>query len=977
MKKRFLLLIVFSILFSYRNYATHIVGGEIYYDYLGGGNYFITLKIYRDCSSPTNAGFDPNAYVFVYDYAGNFVDSLAIPLPGSTILPPLINNPCFTPPADVCVEEGIYQDTINLPPIPGGYYISYHRCCRNGTIINLDDPGGTGSIYMAHIPDPIFAAVNNTPRYNNFPPIFICAGVPLTFDHSATDPDGDSLYYQFCDPFNTSGECALYGAPAASLVPPCPELAPPQPYSYVNFLPPYSASYPMSAFPAMSINPVTGLLTGTPNMLGQYVVGVCVSEYRNGVLLSTNKRDFQFNVVDCPGLPVASIPQQTTFCTGMTVNFSQNSLNAMTSNWYFGDPSTTADVSTAQSPSWTYPAAGTYTVTLVINQGQLCTDTNTITYSIAPLLAPAFTAPPPECLESNSFNFNAGGAFAGTGTFNWNFGTNASPASSASQNPSNVTFNAPGTYPVTLIVNENGCADTVIHSVQVFPKPIADFGLTSPISCILNPVQFNDSSISTTPLTYQWNFDDGNTSTLQNPVNTYSVVDTYNVTLIVTTTQGCKDTVELPAPLNVLPPPAASFTMATNCFTNEIDFTQTSTGGSTSLWNFGDLTTTADSSNLYSPSYTYPDSGSYTVVLTVNPGTSCTGVQTTTFFVDPPLIPTLSPASDCFAANSFNFTPGGSYEGNGTFSWNFGSHASPSSSTNGQPANIVYDTVGTFPVTVNITENGCTATCSTLVSVYPEPEARFEIATTTNCALNPVHFMDDSQSDTPLTYSWDFGDGSTSTAQNPYTTYAAGGFYNVSLVVTSQQGCKDTALYPSPIEIFPSPIAGFNVSPTYTSIFYPDVVMTDLSSGADSCGINWGDGYISSNCDSMHTYTYGGTFGLMQVVVNNFGCYDTAYAEVIIDPNYLFWIPNAFTPADHNGLNDVFKPKLIGVHSYSFMIFDRWGEKIFETDKLEVGWDGLYKDVLCQQDVYVYRVSFRDDVKGVYHKYIGSVTLVR
>jgi gliding motility-associated-like protein len=529
-----------------------------------------------------------------------------------------------------------------------------------------------------------------------------------------------------------------------------------------------------------------------------------------------------------------------------------------------------------------------------------------------------------------------------------------------------------------LIVTENGCSKTVIDSVRVFPKPVANFGLTSAISCILNPVQFNDSSIAATPLTYQWNFDDGNTSTLQNPVNTYTVVDTYDVTLIVTTTQGCKDTVELPAPLNVMPPPAASFTTATNCFTNEIDFTQTSTGGSTSLWNFGDLSTTSDSSSLYSPSYTYPDSGSYTVVLTVNPGTSCTGVQTTTFFVDPPLIPTLSPPADeCFASNSFNFSPGGSYEGTGTFSWNFGSHATPASSSNGTPTNIIYDTIGTFPVSVTITENGCAATCSTFVNVYPEPEARFEIATTTGCALNPVLFMDDSQSDTPLTYFWDFGDGNTSTAQNPYATYAAGGFYTVTLEITTQHGCKDTTIYPSPLEIFPSPVAGFNVSPTYTSIFYPDVVMTDLSSGADSCEINWGDGYLSLNCDSMHTYTFGGTFNLMQVVANNFGCYDTAYAEVIVDPNYLFWIPNAFTPANHDGLNDVFKPKLIGVHSYSFMIFDRWGEKIFETDKLEEGWNGLYKDVLCQQDVYVYKVSFRDDVKGVYHKYIGRVTLVR
>jgi gliding motility-associated-like protein len=975
MSKKFILLFIFLTLFCFKNFATHIVGGEIYYDCLGGNDYRITLKVYRDCYTGL-APFDSPASIFIFDSSGALIDSVEMPFPGSVVLPVTINNPCFTPPTDVCVEEAVYQTVINLPPIPGGYNITYQRCCRNNTILNLVNPGDVGSTYMAHIPSSTLVSCNNSARYNNFPPIFLCEGVPLNFDHSATDPDGDSLYYELCDPYTGLDPlCPILGPFVGGG---CPNFGSPPPYTFVPWLPPYSASYPMSASPVLAVNPTTGLMTGTPNMLGQWVVGVCVYEYRAGVLLDVNKRDFQFNVVACPGLPVASVPQQSTYCFGYNVSFTQNSLNATSYHWDFGDATTALDTSNIFAPSWTYADSGAYSVTLIINPGTLCADTNEINYYIYPLLNPSFVPPPAECFESNSFNFTAGGAFMGNGTFFWDFGPDASPSTSFLQNPTNIVFNAPGFHPVTLTITENGCTESFSSSIQVYQKPFASFGLSSALSCILNPVQFNDSSLADTPLTYLWDFDNGSTSTLQDPSTTYSVVGTYNVSLIITTQNGCKDTVELPAPLNVLPPPVAAFTIATNCFNNQIDFTQTSIGGATSLWDFGDLTTTLDASTLASPSWIYPDSGTYTVTLIVNPGTSCTNTETAAFFVNPPLIPAFNaPPGECLYNNSFDFSPGGSYLGNGTFTWSFGTHASPSSSNLEDPTNIVYDTIGAFSVTITITENGCTATNTGIVNVYPKPDAFFEITTPTGCALNPVHFIDDSQSDTPLTYLWDFGDGTASTLQNPYVSYADSGSYYVTLICTTQNGCIDTIEFPAPLIIYPSPVADFVVSPTYTSIYDPDVAMTDESTGASACEVFWGDGTSTTNCDTIHPYTAPGTYIVTQIVVNSYGCLDTAYAQVIIDPNYMFWIPNAFTPGRLDGLNDVFKPKLIGVHDYLFMIFDRWGEKIFETQDTEEGWNGLYKGKLCTNDVFVYRIVFKDDPKGNHHEYIGRVTLVR
>jgi gliding motility-associated-like protein len=156
----------------------------------------------------------------------------------------------------------------------------------------------------------------------------------------------------------------------------------------------------------------------------------------------------------------------------------------------------------------------------------------------------------------------------------------------------------------------------------------------------------------------------------------------------------------------------------------------------------------------------------------------------------------------------------------------------------------------------------------------------------------------------------------------------------------------------------------------------PNISMTDQSQFASGCEVFWGDGTSSSNCDSMHHYNIVGTYTIKQIVKNTSGCFDTAYSDIIINSEFFFWIPNAFTP-NNNNLNDVFKPKVMGVHDYSFLIFDRWGSKLFETSNSDEGWNGFYKNELCSNDVYVYKIAFRDNVQIAFHQYIGIVTLVR
>ena len=120
------------------------------------------------------------------------------------------------------------------------------------------------------------------------------------FDHSATDADGDQLIYEMCAPLTGGGQGGLGGGNANGCNGITPDPACPPPYTPVSFInPPYNVVNPMAGNPAVTVNPVNGLLTGTPELLGQFVVGVCVSEYRNGQLLSRISRDFQFNVANC------------------------------------------------------------------------------------------------------------------------------------------------------------------------------------------------------------------------------------------------------------------------------------------------------------------------------------------------------------------------------------------------------------------------------------------------------------------------------------------------------------------------------------------------------------------------------------------------------------------------------------------------------------------------------------------------------
>lgn len=469
--------------FYFNANATHIVGGELNYKYLGSNNYEIRLTVYRDCYVGIPP-FDDPAYVGIFNSSNQLLQTLTMTFRGLDTLPPTINDPCTIPPLDFCYEVTTYIDTINLPPLAGGYQISYQRCCRNVNILNIVNPSCVGATYYATIPGPEVVAVNSNPVIKFWPPPFICVDKPWVFDNSAIDYDGDSLVYELFMPFEgLTPDCPIVTLPVPSpngtscpnTVPFCPPVPVNPPFNTITWQPPYSTANMLGGVP-MQINSSTGQVTATPNLQGYFVIGIKVKEYRNGVFLSETKRDFQLIVKPCPSVVVAAAQAPQAICGTTSVSFANNSTGSagLGFNWNFGDPTTLADTSHATTPSYNYPGTGSYSVSLVafVTNKPLCNDTVTTVVSISNAFKASFTFTPVAC-SNNLVKFegvvqNPPGT---TPEWYWNFGDGDT---SSAQNPSH-NYPSGGNFQVTLITqipNSIDCVDTLTsQTINVITNP--------------------------------------------------------------------------------------------------------------------------------------------------------------------------------------------------------------------------------------------------------------------------------------------------------------------------------------------------------------------------------------------------------------------------------------------------------------------------------------------------------------------------
>lgn len=540
-------LLVIACLLAFVSKATHIIGGEMYYDHLGGGQYLVTLNLYRDCG-PDNVngtGFDLQAQIAVYNAAGVLQFSQMLDDPGELAVPVVLDDPCLSAPPEVCVATTQYTGVFVLPPIAGGYTLSYQRCCRTPAMVNLQ--GQMGLTCTVHVPGPPDSA-NSSPRFSEYPPIALCLGTDISVDHSANDPDGDQLVYSICPP--------LQGADALAPMP----LAPPPPYAAVAWAPGYSDNMQIDSAPPLAIDAVTGELTVHPTLQGSFAVAVCVSEYRNGVFLGETRRDFKFNVVLCNAEVLAVIAEQSanSVCDGLELTFENNSINSSAWHWDFGVAGIDSDTSDLETPTFTFPAPGLYTVTLIAGPGLPCADTSTTVYEAYSPVSVNFDRPAIRC-PSETADLVAVGAFTSAANIVWDFGVGM-PASGSGVEVT-TAFISPGVYPVSVTVTENGCTDSYQDSVVVFPRPIVDF-TSDTHACVGEAFAFQNLSSAWTPLTMRWDLGDGTAPTDSAIVHVYVDPGVYTISLTVSTDSGCiaEETLTRDQWVHVYPKPVAAFT---------------------------------------------------------------------------------------------------------------------------------------------------------------------------------------------------------------------------------------------------------------------------------------------------------------------------------------------------------------------------------------------------------------------------------
>lgn len=460
--------------------ATHIVGGELNYKYLGANDYEIRLTVYRDCYVGVPP-FDNPAKVGIFSSTNQLLRTIDMTFRGLDTLPSSINDPCTIPPLDFCYEVTTYVEVVNLPPRTGGYQLSYQRCCRNQNIINIINPGCVGATYYASIPGPEIAAINSNPVINYWPPPFICADKPWVFNGSATDADGDSLVYELFTPFDgLNAQCPIIAniqlqatACPNNIFTSCPNLPISPPFSSIVWKAPYNQANMLGGIP-MKINSSTGLITATPNLQGYFVIGIKVKEYRHGVFLGETKRDFQLIVKSCPSMVVAAAQAPEIICGTTSIYFSNNSTGngGLGYNWNFGDPTTQSDTSHLATPTYTYANNGSYSVTLIayVTNKPTCKDTVTTIVAVSNEFKSTISYTPMACsnntVKFSSFIENPPGT---TPKWNWSFGDGGT---SSEQNPIH-QYPSGGSFSISLITfvpNSINCQDTLsAQTIEVTP----------------------------------------------------------------------------------------------------------------------------------------------------------------------------------------------------------------------------------------------------------------------------------------------------------------------------------------------------------------------------------------------------------------------------------------------------------------------------------------------------------------------------
>lgn len=532
-----------------------------------------------------------------------------------------------------------------------------------------------------------------------------------------------------------------------------------------------------------------------------------------------------------------------------------------------------------------------------------------------------------------------------------------------------------GAYHVT-VFSFQGC-NLTSSDVNIFvnPTPVVDFATNTLIQCF-NGHQFvftNNSTIAFGTMSYNWNLGDGTILTTPNVTHSYADTGTYIVRLIVTSDQGCIDSVSYT--VTVYESPVAAFDVNTRAICQKINdfiFTNSSTlgvGTMKYLWDFGDGNTdTARDARHY-----YRNPGTYTVRLTTTSEKGCPNDSAFNITVNPePVVGFSEPnAQQCFGNNQFNFINTSTVLTGGLaqYLWDLGDGTSATT----RDVTHSYAAAGDYTIKmVATTDSGCVDSIYKNVKIFKFAIADFKVDPVCVNLRLPLFNQTVNTSPSVLTWLWDFGNGVTSTLQNPVYSYPVSGNYPIKLTVSNVH-CPQTVSVKQINVTVDEPLPGIRYADVEAVMNFPE----QLQARQIANTVLWTPATSLDFSNSYSPSFKGLASQLYQVQLKTkTGCITTDTQFVKIKKKIEIYVPTTFTP-DGNGRNDYLYPVLMGFKTLkSFKVFDRWGKLLFQTTTERPGWDGRVKGDRQEIQTVVWMVE-AVDVDGVTHKRQGTTIILR
>lgn len=492
-------------------FSTHIVGGEVFYTWLGEGSkpgtgkYLVSLRLFRSCGQECGglsgvACLPDSALVNVFENKAPYNQVVVLQVMLKTNLPLTLETypPCIANKPVVCYEMRTYTTETELPYTANGYILAYQNCCR-AQAINVNNMAGTsngypGSTFDCWLPGTDTLALpkhNSASAFRVKDTVLICSRAPFSLDFGAEDADRDSLSYAFTNAYDGGSFIAAYDNRPAG----------PPVYNSVSYKETegFTGQAPLGA--EVVINAETGLISGQSPGPGRYVLSVVATEWRNGVVIGKHRKDFMIRVEDC-NPPAAILESEYLNCRDSTVAFTNQSTSPLINSYYwsFGVPEGTTSVK--PQPVFTFPDTGLFTVRLIINRNQQCTDTASALVKIYPGFQPAIGIKGSCVLNPYEFSDQSLIAFGEAVKWTWYLGDETTLADSSLLPTNTYTYSTPGAKEVGLTVTSSkGCEGTVTKTLQVRDKPYVQLPFRDTTICSTDTIQLQ---VNNQHVLYQW-----------------------------------------------------------------------------------------------------------------------------------------------------------------------------------------------------------------------------------------------------------------------------------------------------------------------------------------------------------------------------------------------------------------------------------------------------------------------------------------